>query len=736
MTNESENAEARFSYVKADKLRVAATLYRFIEDEALPKTGIDSALFWQGFSDIVAEFAPRNKTLLEERDQMQKQLDDWHRQHRDEPFDKNAYKTFLSDIGYLRPEPNDFSIQTTNVDDEIGQIAGPQLVVPVINARFALNATNARWGSLYDALYGTDAIPEKGGAERTSDYNPVRGEKVIEFAKTFLDQAAPLASGSHADATEYSISEDSIDIKLTDGTHTQLADQSTFFGYVGDTQAPSNIFLENNGLKIEICIDRDSVIGRSDSAGVSDINLEAALTTIQDCEDSVAAVDAFDKTQVYRNWLGLMLGTLEERFEKSGKTLTRTMNTDRIIIKQDGTRSSISCRSLLLVRNVGHLMTMDAILDADGNQVPEGIMDGVITSLIGLHDVKNNGRHQNSRTGSIYIVKPKMHGPDEVAFTCDLFTKIEQLFSLTPNTIKMGIMDEERRTTLNLKECIKVAKERLVFINTGFLDRTGDEIHTSIYQGPMIPKGTMKSQPWINAYENWNVDIGLSSGLQGRAQIGKGMWAMPDEMAKMLSTKIEHPKSGANTAWVPSPNAATIHALHYHQVDVTACQNELKSRACANINDILEIPVMQDSDSLSPEQIQAELDNNVQGLLGYVVRWINQGIGCSKVPDINNVELMEDRATLRISSQHLCNWLLHGICTEQQVTDTLIRMAAIVDSQNNLDSTYKPMSTDLESSLAFQAAKDLIFKGTEQPNGYTEPLLHEYRRKVKQEASA
>jgi len=736
MTNKSANAEEQPSYVKAGNLRVAAPLYTFIEDEALLGTGIESTLFWQGFSDIVAEFAPRNKTLLEKRDHMQKQLDNWHHQHRDKPFDKSDYKNFLSDIDYLLPEPNNFDIQTAGVDDEIARIAGPQLVVPVINARFALNATNARWGSLYDALYGTDAIPEEKGAEKTSSYNPVRGKKVVHFAKTFLDQAVPLESSSHADASEYSISDNVISVKLLNDTRTGLADQSAFIGFIGDIQTPSNIFLENNGLKIEICIDRDSTIGRADSAGVSDINLEAALTTIQDCEDSVAAVDAADKTQVYRNWLGLMLGTLEERFQKGGKTLTRTMNPDRTITRHDGTTSSIHSRSLLLVRNVGHLMTMDAILDEKCNEVPEGIMDGVITSLIGLHDVQSNGRHKNSRTGSIYIVKPKMHGPEEVIFTCDLFKKIEQLLHLAPNTIKMGIMDEERRTTLNLKECIRAARERLVFINTGFLDRTGDEIHTSMHHGPMAPKGAMKSQPWIKAYEDWNVDAGLSSGLQGRAQIGKGMWAMPDEMAKMLSSKIDHPKSGANTAWVPSPNAATLHALHYHQVNVASRQNDLKSRASANINDILEIPVMQDPASLTPEQIQAELDNNVQGLLGYVVRWINQGIGCSKVPDINNVGLMEDRATLRISSQHLCNWLLHGICTRQQVTDTLIRMVAIVDEQNSYDPTYEPMSKDIESSLAFQAALDLIFKGVEQPNGYTEPLLHEYRRKAKKQASS
>lgn len=727
----SEKLEETFSHIAAGRLKVASALYNFIEEEALPGTGIESAHFWQEFSDLVAEFSPRNKNLLQVRDHMQQQLDDWYKEQVGKPFDRQAYKNFLGDIGYLLPEGNDFEIQTTNVDDEIAQIAGPQLVVPVINARFALNATNARWGSLFDALYGTDAIGEEGGTEKGVGYNPIRGKKVIEFAKAFLDQSVPLTAGSHADVSQYRISNGLLSAKLIDGTNSGLEDQSAFYGYIGNEEAPTNVFLQHHGLKIEICIDRNAAIGRDDPAGINDLRLEAALTTIQDCEDSVAAVDAEDKTLVYRNWLGLMLGTLEESFDKNGKTLSRTMVSDRDIKLADGTNGKVHGRSLLLVRNVGHLMTVDAIIDGEGNEIPEGIMDGMITSLIGLHDLKGNGIHKNSRTGSIYIVKPKMHGPDEVAFTCDLFTKIEDILGLEPNTIKMGIMDEERRTTLNLKECIRVANERLVFINTGFLDRTGDEIHTSMHLGPMIPKGTMKAQPWIAAYEDWNVDKGLSSGLQGRAQIGKGMWAMPDEMAKMMTSKIEQPKAGANTAWVPSPNAATLHAMHYHQVDVFAQQRQLMSRTCANIGDILEIPIMHDPESLSSDDIQAELDNNVQGLLGYVVRWVNQGVGCSKVPDINDIGLMEDRATLRISSQHLCNWLLHDLCTKEQVMATLKRMASVVDDQNRNDPTYEPMSADLETSLAFQAACDLIFKGTDQPNGYTEPLLHEYRRKVK-----
>ena len=730
--SKTANAAEDFSHIKAGNLRVAETLYQFIEKEALPGTGIDSAHFWQGFSDLVAEFSPRNQTLLHTRDKMQQQLDEWNRENKGEDFNKQSYKDFLYSIGYLLPEPDGFEIQTTNVDEEIARIAGPQLVVPVNNARFALNATNARWGSLYDALYGTDVIAEEDGAENSVGYNPIRGEKVVAFAKNFLDQSIPLSQGSHKDVIGYIISGDVLKAQLADGTTAELAEQLNFYGYIGETDAPTSLFLVHHGLKVEICIDPETTIGRDDPAGITDIRLEAALTTIQDCEDSVAAVDAEDKTLVYRNWLGLMLGTLEENFEKNGKTVTRTMIADREISLADGSIGSVAGRSLLLVRNVGHLMTMDAILDNNGNEVPEGIMDGIITSLIGLQDLNGNGPHKNSRTGSIYIVKPKMHGPEEVQFTCDLFSRIEVILGMKPNTLKMGIMDEERRTTLNLKACIQIAKERLVFINTGFLDRTGDEIHSSMLLGPMIPKGEMKVQPWISAYEDWNVDTGLASGLQGRAQIGKGMWAMPDEMAKMLASKADQPKAGANTAWVPSPNAATLHALHYHQVNVEDRQNELMSRARADIDDILEIPIMLNRDSLTPESIQAEMDNNVQGLLGYVVRWVNQGVGCSKVPDINNVGLMEDRATLRISSQHLCNWLQHGICSEEQIKETMERMATVVDQQNSGDPSYEPMSTNLDSSLAFQAASDLIFKGLDQPNGYTEPLLHEYRRKVKE----
>lgn len=719
------------SYKPAGNLLVANALYEFLEQEVLPNTGVSADDFWQEFSNLVFEFAPKNRKLLRAREDLQSKINAWHLARKGMPHNKIEYKNFLLEIGYLVAEGDDFHIETSNVDAEITEQAGPQLVVPVMNARFSLNATNARWGSLYDALYGTNVIPEQAGTEKTLGYNPIRGQRVVEFTKEFLDQCIPLSNGRHAEAKGYFINSGSLEVDLGSGTTGTLKNPSLFYGHTGEESAPASVFFKHNGLLLELCIDQNTDIGRNDPAGISDVRLESAITTIQDCEDSVAAVDAEDKTQVYRNWLGLMLGTLEESFEKNGTTLKRSLAEDRDIVKPDGSIESLHGRSLLFVRNVGHLMTTDAILDSEGNEVPEGIMDGIVTSLIAMHDIKGNGRYRNSRKGSIYIVKPKMHGPEEVAFSCDLFARIEDMLGLARNTIKIGIMDEERRTTLNLKECIRAAKARVVFINTGFLDRTGDEIHTSMHVGAMIPKAQMKSQPWIDAYEDWNVDKGLLCGLHGRAQIGKGMWAMPDEMAMMMETKIGHPMSGANTAWVPSPIAATLHALHYHQLDVFARQTELMSRQCANIDDILEIPVMTNPESLGVDEVQSELNNNIQGLLGYVVRWVNQGIGCSKVPDINDVGLMEDRATLRISSQHICNWLVHGICSKEQVLETLERMAKVVDEQNESDPNYRPMADNFDGSLAFQAARDLIFLGVDQPSGYTEPLLHKYRRKAK-----
>ena len=713
-----------------NNLNISPNLIDFVENELLPGLNISSEYFWKTFENILEKFTQRNIELLEERKNIQKQLDNWYIQNKDIAFDLNTYKTFLEEIGYLSPRTKDFSIKTWNVDPEIRKIAGPQLVVPVMNARFALNATNARWGSLYDALYGTDVISDSNGAKREGGYNPIRGDKVIAFAKEFLDNTIPLQTGKFNEVIDFEFVDGELFFTLESGKKVKLKDKEKYIGYMDKGEGAYGLLFKNNNLHFEIQIDKEHPVGAEDSAGIKDILMESAITTIQDCEDSVAAVDDEDKIIVYRNWLGLMKGDLERTFDKNGKRLTRKLNPDRKYLLKNGRMILLPGRSMLLVRNVGHLMTNPAIKDKNGYDVFEGIMDAVFTICISIHDLIGNGAYKNSKTKSIYIVKPKMHGPMEVKFTCDLFAAIEEAFDLPLNTVKIGIMDEERRTTVNLKECIEVAKHRVIFINTGFLDRTGDEIHTSMEAGPMVTKAKMKSEGWINAYENWNVDIGLSTGFKGNAQIGKGMWAMPDEMLEMYKTKTVHPKSGANCAWVPSPTAATIHAMHYHQIFVQSEQDKISFRDKASLDDILNIPLIKENEMPSDEEIQEELENNAQGILGYVVRWVDQGIGCSKVLDLNDVGLMEDRATCRISSQHISNWLHHGLCSEEQVINTMKKMAVVVDLQNKDDVNYRKMSPSFDG-IAFKAACDLAIKGRSQPSGYTEPILHEMRLKRK-----
>ncbi|MGX9939276.1 malate synthase G [Acinetobacter pseudolwoffii] len=712
--------------IQKGKLAIAKELYDFIENEALPGSGLDSETYWKNFEQVVVDLSPKNKALLAKRDDIQAKIDEWHRNN---TFELQAYKAFLTEIGYLLPEVEDFQISTENVDEEIAVLAGPQLVVPVRNARYCLNAANARWGSLYDALYGFDVISEEDGAEKGKGYNPKRGEKVVAFAKNFLNETFPLAQGSHADATQYAVDRNALVVKLKDGSTTTVADSAKFVGFNGEASAPTEIVFKNNGLHVIVQIDATSPIGQTDAAGVKDVVLEAAVTTIQDLEDSIAAVDAEEKVEGYRNWLGLMKGTLEESIQKNGKTVTRTLNADRTFKNVEGGETKVHGRSLMLLRNVGHLMTNPAIL-VDGAEIFEGIMDALITPLLSFADIKGENTIKNSRQGSMYIVKPKMHGPEEVAFAVELFERAEQVLGLPAKTLKIGIMDEERRTSVNLKNCIAQAKDRTIFINTGFMDRTGDEIHTFMEAGPFVRKGEVKGQIWFPAYENRNVMIGLQAGLRGKAQIGKGMWPKPDMLLDMYKTKTEHPEAGASCAWVPSPTGAVIHAIHYHQINVADRQQELLATEALSLDDLLTPPLATDT-NWSEEEKTKELENNCQGILGYVVRWVDLGVGCSKVLDINDVGLMEDRATLRISSQHVANWLRHGVVSHEQVEEVMQRMAKIVDQQNANDPLYTPMSADFANNIAFQAASDLIFKGGEQPSGYTEPLLHAARLKLK-----